>query len=232
MNDLLSFYIGVILLLFVVGVPFYFNAVRPYMKGRGPKRITLRKYLSLPESKRAPYELLIDSVLAVKKIKVRDGDFWAVYRPRALNLWKLPYSVIIEIKDAISQVKKGETTEAELNEELIRIMYRVPASQLHNIDCIAYFNCTTWIVEQMADILTIEAQQLGTEEDPKLKAAGIDKLDAFGHWPTIKFLTEKTGQSFDQVLATPYDQIFTDLCYYKAIGDINKKLIKDASKQV
>lgn len=201
------------------------------MKGfRNIKRITLSEFSLLSENKKAKYDVLISSIKSIQVIKIKRDKIWQTIYPKSKDIWELTYSDIIELKDTINNLSESKISETDFINEVIRIVYRLPEKDILNIDCLAYFNCTGWVTDQLIQMMEVESAQLKYEPNEKLKAAGVDKLDILGHYPTIKALMKSNNQTKEEVLSTPYNQVFMDLCHDNIISEINKKLVENVGK--
>lgn len=188
------------------------------------KYISLGEYLQLSDADKSVYDLLLKSVEPDRKgIRVKFDGRFIMIKPKHYDLWDFSYSDMIELKKALS-----EQDGIELTTELIQIVYSLNVrSKLMDINVLDVFTGLKWVVEELKDIIMIEHSELSCVPDEKEKAAGIEELIRFEHYPTIKSLCSSLNKSKDEVLRMPYSEIFLELCYNKTIGEINKRLVKN-----
>ena len=187
------------------------------------KKITLKKYLELKESERRAVDLVIGSVKPVVNIAIKGRLCWRGIAPKTSDLWKLTYGDMLELKELATTPPTFETIE-----KIVKLMYDLET--VENVSVVHLFNCTSWIFEQLTEIVEIENNELKNSVDPKLIDAGIEELSRFGVMPTVDKFANGDIDKYKKVLEWPYDKVFMKLCYDNTLGNINKKLNENVSR--
>ena len=187
------------------------------------KKITLKKYLELKESERRAVDLFIGSVKPVVNIAIKGRFSWRGIAPKTSDLWKLNYGDMLELKELATTPATFETIE-----KIIKLIYGLET--VENVSVVHLFNCTSWIFEQLTEIVEIENNELKNSVDQKLIDAGIEELNRFGYMPTVDKLAGGDISEYSKVLSWPYDKVFMKLCYENTLSNINKKLNENVGR--
>ena len=91
-----------------------------------------------------------------------------------------------------------------------------------------------WIKSQQEFIYEIEKQNLQSEPEPEMLAAGLHKLNDFGDMVTIDSLAKGSILEYDKIEALPYFKVYEKLKLDKVHRDIEKnysKIMEEKSKR-
>lgn len=181
------------------------------------KEITVKEYYGLNKLKRSLYDVLMKTVKRSKNIRVKISDMFIPIQPKHYDLWDFTYSDILELKEAMT-LKDGE-----LIKECVRIVYGVQKVQDINILDLQNVN---WIYEEFKELVEVETNELKQEYSEKEKAAGVEELERFGHFPSVDNLAKGDLLEHDKILQLPYHKVFVKLNYDKTLGQITKRLMR------
>lgn len=130
---------------------------------------------------------------------------------------ELPYGVVKKdlpllqkkdlIQDSIELVLKCQFDNVDLSE--------VPAND--------FLRFILWIHEQQEFIYTIEKNNLSSEPEAELVAAGINRLDEFGSYTTIDSLASGDVLKHEEIERLPYYVVYQKLKLDKIQREIEKK---------
>lgn len=187
------------------------------------KKITLKKYLELKDPDRRALDVIIASVKPVVNIAIKGRFSWRGIAPKTSDLWKLTYGDMLELKELATEGATFETVE-----KIVKLIYGLES--VESVSVVHLFNCTSWIFEQLTEIVEIENNELKNSVDQKLIDAGIGELNRFGYMPTVDKLAGGDISKYSEVLSWPYDKVFMKLCYENTLSNINKKLNENVSR--
>lgn len=91
-----------------------------------------------------------------------------------------------------------------------------------------------WIKLNMERLQLAEKNNLSSEPEPELLAAGVMKLDEFGIDPTLEKIAKDWNYTPEQVAEFPYHKIYRKMKLDKVNRDIEKKynkIMEDKSKR-
>ncbi len=91
-----------------------------------------------------------------------------------------------------------------------------------------------WIKEQIEFIKTVEENNLQSDPEPEMLAAGIHRLNEFGIATTVEKIAKDWNYTPEQVEQTPYFKIYEKMKMDKIQSEINKnyqKIMEEKSKR-
>lgn len=90
-----------------------------------------------------------------------------------------------------------------------------------------------WIKEQQEFIKNIEEQNLQSDPEPEMLAAGINRLNEFGIAPVVEKIAKDWNYTPEEIEEKPYFKIYEKMKLDKVQGEINKnyqKIIEQKAK--
>jgi len=81
-----------------------------------------------------------------------------------------------------------------------------------------------WMLDQFEIIGRLEQEQLRSDPDPDLTAAGVDKLNVLEDFNMIDNIAKKYSYTHEEAKYLPYDTVFSIQLKEKIEREINKKL--------
>ena len=147
--------------------------------------------------------MLAQSDLIVVKNLLETIDFKdSVAKP--INIRKQPYRKIIDAQGLIEQ-----------SPQFIQVIIEI----FFGVDCrdepiIEWYATADSILKQLKEIVDLEHKKLKPPPTRiELEKAGIDKLNVYGVYNRVRSLMESMNMTYEQVLNTPYEEIFVHLSY-------------------
>lgn len=148
----------------------------------------------------------------------KSSDTIGPYKSKAFI--ELPYGVVKKdlpilqkqdlIQDSIELILNCQFDNVDLSE--------VPAND--------FLRFILWIHEQQEFIYTIEKNNLSSELEPELAAAGINRLDEFGSYTTIDSLASGDILKHEEIEKLPYYVVYQKLKLDKIQREIEKKYVE------
>lgn len=74
-------------------------------------------------------------------------------------------------------------------------------------------------IDQLKDIIELEAKALSSDPTPEQKAAGVDRFQQFGIMNTVKAMAQNDPLKYESILELDYNTCFTHMVMSKVTGD-------------
>lgn len=137
-----------------------------------------------------------------------------VVKPICESLWDHTWGEVIEIKTFLKD---------EQHSEVIKLMYGVTDAQLLKATYFNYFGVYLWIAERALELMRIEADNLPSDNDPKLVEAGIERLQELGPAVIARRLCPDLTKR-DEYYKLPYSVIFQEMVIMATEQEISRNL--------
>lgn len=141
---------------------------------------------------------------------------------------ELPYAMVKKELPAL-QNKEMITETVELI-----MKHQFPEFNIENVSGNEIMSFLLWIKEQQEFIRMIEEQNLQTEPEPEMMAAGINRLNEFGIAPLMEKIAKDWNYTPEQIEQMPYFKIYEKIKLDKVQSEINKnyqKIIEAKAKR-
>jgi len=187
------------------------------------KRLMLVHYTELtPEAKELVDYTIKENLKANKVLRVR-GFRTKKMLPLKSDLWNITWNDRIELGLAV-----GENDLFSI----LKLIYGITESQFNRLELYNAFAVHKFILDELRNMVEIEAQELAHEYTDEEKDAGVEALQEFGYYNTLDTLTNGNILIQNEWLMLPYSKIFRKMCLDKTRYDINLTMRENANRKV
>lgn len=138
---------------------------------------------------------------------------------------ELPYGLVR--KDIPNLIKEDKIADAVL--EVLKIQH--DDFNFNNVTGNQIISFVLWILKELEFLGTIEKNNLSTDPEMEMRAAGIDRMNEFGVLPTIHALSGKDLLKHKEIEALPYFEIYQILKMEKVESEVMKNYNEIKSKK-
>jgi len=143
--------------------------------------------------------------------------------PKKSTLWSITWNDRIELGLAV-----GENDIFAM----LKIIYGISEKQFKRLELFNAFSAYKFIIEELKEMVRIEAQELEHEYTEEEKEAGVEELQQFSYYNTLDTLTNGNILIQNEWLMLPYSKIFRKMCLDKVRFDINLKMRENANRKI
>ena len=144
-------------------------------------------------------------------------------KPKFETLWQLPWTDIIELREAL--------VENNL-QEAIKLVFGIDKIKFLQLGIFNTYAAYLWIAKEFMEMNRIEIEQLSMDMDDDEKEAGTEDLQDFGYAVALDGLAKGNLLEYDKWLVIPYNKIFRKLLLDKTKYEINKNIQRNASRKL
>lgn len=143
-------------------------------------------------------------------------------KPKQLNFWKLSWNDIILVRHHVSNKNM---------QAVHKLIYGITDKQFIKLDVFNCAACYKWVVNQVRMINEIESNELDSEMSSEDKAAGAERLGQYGFNVSLRGFRGDDITKDKELLQTPYEKIFKEICIRDTISDINQQKAENARRK-
>ncbi len=175
---------------------------------------TVEKYINTTIKERNLIDGIVKNASKPNKVlRVGNKDVLPMFE----DFWQMPWGKLIEVRE----LQKTNDLFQMLN-----YLWGITEKEFLSLDVFNAFASYKWVTDQLTEIANLEIQELSHDFTQKEKDAGIERLQRFGHYPSLNSLTGGDITKEDEILEIPYQRIFMKFCLNKTNHDIELNLNK------
>lgn len=137
---------------------------------------------------------------------------------KSKSITKLKYSVVIEIKELITQ---GNILDVMML--LLGWIKPIEIDELMKAEHTDFVYFSKWLEDELKKLDTLE-RNLIVECDEDLKEAGVDRMQKYGAYNIIDGLADGNILNWNSIMSLPYDEVYTKLLKNKDENIIRENL--------